>query len=72
MKKFDVYGVFTGTKYLGTYEAKTGADAEELAAESDGNYVTLCHQCSNDLDLDDYCATSFVVEEVSKNESNSE
>lgn len=62
MPKFRVYGVFTGSRYLGEFEAETAEAAEQLAAESGENHVCLCHQCSSEIELDDVSATTFVVE----------
>jgi hypothetical protein len=50
-KKFDVYGVVTGGKYLGVFEAETPEEAAELAMESDeGGHISLCHQCASECE----------------------
>jgi len=64
MKKFRVYGIITGTKYLGEFEAETADEAEDKASSSEANAVSLCHQCSGEFDLDEHCAGSFIVEEA--------
>ena len=52
MKKFNVYGIVTGTKYLGQVEAETEEEAKEKA-EGVGSYlelhISLCHQCSREI-----------------------
>lgn len=64
MAKFAVYGVFHGTKYLGEFEAETAMDAEEMAAESEANFVSLCCHCANELELDDSSAMEFIMEKL--------
>lgn len=53
MPKYRVYGVVTGTKYLGVFEADTQEEAEQMALESNENHVSICHQCAGSFDLDD-------------------
>ena len=62
MPKFRVYGIFTGSKFLGEFEADTEGAAIEAASESDENFVCLCHQCASQLDLDEYSAQEFQTE----------
>jgi hypothetical protein len=64
MKKYRVYATFTASKYLGEFEAETKEQAEEMASESDANYASLCHQCSNEVELNDSAASEFYVEEA--------
>jgi len=45
MPKYRVYGVVTGGKYLGEFEANTPEEAKQLALDSDEAHVSLCHQC---------------------------
>ena len=51
-KKWAIYGTVTGGKYLGTIEAATKEEAEELAW--DGKkvplYVSFCHQCAGECE----------------------
>lgn len=61
MPKFRVYGIATGSKYLGEFEAETAEEAEEMAANSEHNSVCLCHQCSDELELDEYSFHEFQV-----------
>jgi hypothetical protein len=49
MKKWRVYATVVGSKCLGEYEAETAAEAEEMALDKEG-YVSLCHQCSREID----------------------
>lgn len=60
--KFRVYGLVTGTKFLGVFEANTPEEAKEMAAISEENFITLCHQCSREVELDDIGTTGFIVE----------
>lgn len=50
MKKYRVYGIVTGSKYLGIIEAENEDDAKEKGFNLDGVYVSVCHQCSNEID----------------------
>ena len=50
--KFLVYGLVTGTKFLGEWEAKDEDEAVSLALQSAQNRVSLCHYCSHKFDLD--------------------
>jgi len=55
VKKYKVYARITGGKYLGEYEAATEDEAIEKAIKEAGS-VSLCHQCSrqiDDLDIDE-------------------
>ena len=49
MPKFRVYGKVVGTKYLGTYEAKTKQDAIEQGVKKEG-FISLCHHCSKECE----------------------
>lgn len=62
MQKFRVYGVIAGTKFLGEFDAENADAAEEMAANCDKNYFSLCHQCAGEIELDDMSASRFVVE----------
>lgn len=44
MAKWAVYGRVIGSKYLGTVEAETQEEAQELG-EAINSSVDLCHQC---------------------------
>jgi hypothetical protein len=46
--KFRVYGVVTGSKYLGKYEADSKEAA--IAMALDDCCVSLCHQCSRECE----------------------
>ena len=50
MGKYRVYGIVTGSKYLGIVDAETEMDAINKAFELDACYVSLCHQCSSEAD----------------------
>jgi hypothetical protein len=64
MTKFRVYGIFTGSKFLGEFEADTEDEAIDAASMSDENHVCLCHQCADDLELNDYSAQDFQAEKA--------
>lgn len=49
MKKYRVYGIVTGSKYLGEYEANSKEEAEDMALRKDG-HVGLCHQCTSECE----------------------
>ena len=53
MKKYSVYGLVSAVKYLGTYEADNKFEAKKIAQEdlSVDYDVSLCHQCSKNLDV---------------------
>lgn len=50
MKKFRLYGVVTGSKYLGEVEAETSTEAIEQAGKLDMVWASLCHQCSKECE----------------------
>lgn len=62
MKKYAVYGVMTGSKFLGEFEANSPEEAQEMAANSEENSVCLCHQCSDEIELNDFAFQEFQVE----------
>lgn len=64
MPKYRVYGLMMCSKYLGEIEADSQDEAVEIAENSDENHVSLCHQCSRDLDIPDCSFQQFEVEEV--------
>ena len=64
MPKFEVYGLLTGSKYLGEFEAATEAEAIEMALASGKNHVSLCHQCSHDFDLDEHSAHDATASKI--------
>ena len=64
MPKYRVYGLMMCSKYLGEFEADNQDQAQEMAENSEENHVSLCHQCSRDLDISDYSFQQFEVEEV--------
>lgn len=61
-KKWAVYAIFTASKYIGEFDGDTKDDALEEAEDSGDCYVTLCHQCSHQIDLGD--AYEFQAEEI--------
>lgn len=51
--KFRVYAMYSGTKYLGEFEADDAEAAKEQASETGDEYMTLCHQCADQIELGD-------------------
>jgi Fe2+ or Zn2+ uptake regulation protein len=64
MTKYRVYGLFTGSKMLGEFEAEDESEAIDMAAESAANHVSLCHHCSRKISLNDYSAQDFEAEQA--------
>lgn len=62
MPKYSVYGVVTGGKYLGVFEAENKEAAEEMAMNSEAAQISFCHHCSRDCE--DPQILEFAVEEV--------
>jgi hypothetical protein len=61
VKKWNVYGKVTGSRYIGVFEADTEAEALEKANnESDRcGMATVCHQCSDvieEIEVEADCA----------------
>lgn len=46
--KYRVYGIITGDKFLGEYEAETEDQAKQQA-EGEA-FINLCHHCSKEID----------------------
>lgn len=61
MPKYEVSAMFTGTKFLGVFEAETEEAAISKALDSDQNHASLCHQCASEVELDDTCAHEGVA-----------
>ena len=55
MPIYKVYGILTGSVYLGEYEAENEDAAEEMAnADKEANWMpSLCHQCSGEVEIND-------------------
>lgn len=49
MKKYNVYAMVRGRKFLGTFEASNEEEAIEKAIEENG-FISLCHQCSSECE----------------------
>lgn len=62
--KYLVYGRFYASKFIGEFEANSPEEAREIAESSDNNYVSLCHQCAGEIDLNEMSAYEFDVEEL--------
>jgi hypothetical protein len=50
MKHYHVYGLVSGSKFLGTFAAETAEEACDKASESDACRVGLCNQCADEID----------------------
>ena len=50
MARYRAYGVVYGGKYLGTVEADSKEEAINKAQELDSCYVSICHQCADEID----------------------
>ncbi|MDR9792732.1 hypothetical protein ACTHHL_04595 [Aeribacillus composti] len=50
MPKYQVYGVVTGTKYIGEFEANNKEEAEQIAWDSENSHVSICYHCSKEID----------------------
>ena len=48
MPKYRAWGIVTGSKFLGEFEADSKEQAEEKAFQE--AYCSLCHQCSRECD----------------------
>lgn len=64
MPKFSVTAVFTASKHLGEFEAATEDEAIAMALNSEANHASLCHQCSDKIELDDCFANQAVAYKV--------
>ena len=63
-KKYHVTLLFTGSKYFGEVEAGSKEEAQEIALNSDRNHACLCHQCTNEIELDETNAQDAIAEEI--------
>jgi len=50
MAKYKVYGIVTGMKYIGEFEANNKEEAEQMAWDSENGYVSICYHCSKEID----------------------
>lgn len=51
--KYSVYGIMTASKFVGEYEANSEEEAKEKAQETGDCHVSLCWQCSHEVDVGD-------------------
>jgi hypothetical protein len=61
MKTWVVTATVTGSKYLGTINAETKREARIIGEALHSNYISLCHQCSDQCE--DATVTEVFVEE---------
>lgn len=64
MAKYRVYGIWTASKVIGEYEADSQEEAEQMALNDNNNHASLCHHCAHEIELSDYTAQEFEVEEI--------
>ena len=50
MPRYRVVASVAGSKYIGEFEAPNEEAAETLAWESEDTYVSVCHQCSHQVE----------------------
>lgn len=50
MKTFHVYGKVSATKYLGTVQAETEAEAKEKGLALETVAVSICYHCSSECE----------------------
>lgn len=50
MPKWAAYGRVVGNKYLGTVDADTEEEAREKAFKLDACSISVCHQCSDQIE----------------------
>ena len=67
MAQYKIYGIASAFKILGVIEAPSKEDAIEIAWTDDllrdEWYMSLCHQCANELDIGDiYELDAFQVD----------
>lgn len=49
--KYKAYGVVSGSRYLGEFEANSKEEAEEMVRDThEGEAINLCWQCSKEVD----------------------
>lgn len=64
MKKYNVYGIYTVSKFIGTFEAESAEAAKELAEDSDDceGMLSVCHQCADTLGDDPQLSSMEAME----------
>jgi hypothetical protein len=60
--RYYVYGLVSGSKYLGEVEADSEDEARDKAEHLDTAHVSLCHQCADEVDNAEI--TDIEVEEI--------
>ena len=64
MPKYDVTLIFTASKTLRGISARNKQEAEEKALDHEDNHANLCHQCTEEVELDDVCAHRAIADEI--------
>lgn len=62
MKKYNVYAIVTGSKYLGQVEADSPEEAEEKGYGLPTASIGFCHQC--DSECEDPTITEITVSDA--------
>lgn len=63
MPKYRVYALYTASKFLGEFEANSKEEAVNKGEEKGDTWVSLCHQCSDEIEVNDDPHT-YEAEEV--------
>jgi hypothetical protein len=64
MPTYRITGLFSGTKVIGEFKARSAKAAIAKALESEENHITLCHQCNDELELDDIQCQEAIACEI--------
>lgn len=54
MPKYRVYSLATASLFLGEFDAETEDQAIELAIKENPPHASLCHHCSDEIELGDF------------------
>lgn len=52
-KTYRIYALMTASKFLGEFEAESEAEAREMAEDQADFHVSICHQCSRQIEIGD-------------------
>lgn len=64
MPKFEVRGIVSASKYVGTFTADTAQQALEMAIEEGDLDCRLCHQCARKMDDPEVDIESLEADEI--------
>ena len=60
--KYNVYAHVVGSKFLGTFEAETPEQAEQMALDNNGS-VNICHHCAEEIEDAEIDSVTSEIEE---------